>query len=100
MGEVVSRPAKVSMTHQRRENSPPVIIEEPQSLNATLGQRVELPCNATGFPVPDVVWSKEGGFLQLGETTLVKEAVPPKLTSTSWGPSMMWGIPWVGHVSS
>ncbi|XP_047738049.1 peroxidasin [Hyalella azteca] len=71
MGEVASRPAKISMTHQYRDNSPPVIIEEPQNLNATLGQRVELPCNVTGYPEPDVVWSKEGGFLQLSETTLV-----------------------------
>lgn len=36
------------------------ITSTPRDANATLGQSIQLPCVAKGYPVPAVTWSKDG----------------------------------------
>ena len=37
-----------------------MIVVEPQDTNGTAGETARLHCNATGFPIPDIIWFKNG----------------------------------------
>lgn len=39
---------------------PPMIQETSRLTTATVGRTVQIPCNVTGFPIPDVIWKKDG----------------------------------------
>ncbi|XP_039591708.1 hemicentin-1 isoform X2 [Polypterus senegalus] len=42
---------------------PPSIVVSPTDVTATVNIQITLPCEATGFPKPDVVWKKNGRVL-------------------------------------
>jgi len=44
-------------------NSPPILKEAPTLLSARQGSRVELPCAASGFPLPRYSWSRDGNLV-------------------------------------
>ena len=44
-------------------SGPPRIILSPQNTEVLEGSTAELQCRASGYPVPDIAWTKNGGRL-------------------------------------
>ena len=53
-GEAISEEAEL------RVESPPRIVEAPDSLTVARGEELELQCSATGDPPPIISWLKDG----------------------------------------
>ena len=45
--------------------TPPQIVLNPRNAEVTVGQSVEFSCNVTGFPLPDIVWLRNGVKVQV-----------------------------------
>ena len=47
-----------------------VIVTSPQTQNVTAGQSFMLICNATGYPVPSIVWRLNGTSYMISDSSI------------------------------
>nr|DBA18217.1 TPA: hypothetical protein GDO54_016492 [Pyxicephalus adspersus] len=52
---------------------PPKVLVEPKNVTFTKGLRIKLKCSATGFPVPQIVWTHNDMFLTYSSRYVITE---------------------------
>ena len=50
--------------------NPPSIVLDPNSAEVAVGGSVEFSCNATGYPLPNILWLRNGIEVQITENPL------------------------------
>ena len=53
-------------------NKPPAFVTVPEHTNVTEGDNVELTCTASGKPVPEILWYKDGKILNEDDHVIVE----------------------------
>ena len=43
----------------------PTFLTRPSDVNADLGDTIDLPCSATGYPQPEITWTLNGNAVRL-----------------------------------
>ena len=61
----------------------PLITTQPQSGSVTEGDNVTLSCNASGNPVPEISWTRDGSPVSSGDRRISFEAGNRQLTITN-----------------
>ena len=56
-------------------NKPPTFILVPQPLVINEGDNIELPCKATGKPVPEISWYNEDEQIEGTDSVMIKDSV-------------------------
>ena len=63
---------------------PPFLLMSPDSITALDSDNVQFNCMARGYPLPSVVWEKDGLPLQSGESVMINSSTDSvQLTRTS-----------------
>lgn len=98
MGEVKSRKAKMVSEEQQDEAineavtgpTKPRFLQLPRNVNVTEGDPVEIPCEASGIPKPDIVWTKndnpvvQGPRVQVSNRGSLSISISERLDSGSY----------------
>ncbi|XP_053395477.1 peroxidasin-like isoform X2 [Mercenaria mercenaria] len=50
---------------QPRYNVAPTFLSRPSDVHADLGDTIDLPCSATGYPQPEIAWTLNGNAIRL-----------------------------------
>ena len=61
----------------------PLITTQPQGGSVTEGDNVTLSCNASGNPVPEISWTRDGSLVSSGDQRISFEAGNIQLTITN-----------------
>ncbi|XP_008185071.1 LOW QUALITY PROTEIN: peroxidasin [Acyrthosiphon pisum] len=69
--ELKSRPAKIILESSATADSPPEIIMEPGHKTVSVGEQLQLACEAVGVPEPSITWAKDDINLELGQRVQV-----------------------------